>query len=413
MEQVKIQMNMADKLKRHAIIPLLAMGVLWGGLSSYTQADELDAQQVEQMLKVKVIGKLSQADKEEALKAFKENANNAKFPKEIIDLVTINTISDYELYKNYRLMYYKDGMCITQLKKNNKLTSFPAINRYDITSQDIAEPLPPLSNGINTVTKKPYFTIPKTLATNVSDKEYFKTLLKVMNTNFGTLMQMYTLDEKKVAKNGYAGKMADKAVLYFGENPILEEGMNETEITIRRQLGFIVNGAVDMIKAGGQLSIGAGDCTGWTVHCIDKKGNDTSVFVVFNGAKNSEATSYYRHGVVYTKAQLLKKMQANFHALMREHDVEPGTAVKNASLTTNDQRIFAYLGNTMDNYRMTLLKTKALGDDGPAEKDLGLKTLDKYAGKENATPVKTTAKKVSQRDSDKRTLKMADSNSRG
>ena len=369
----------------------MAMGVIWGGLSSYTQADELDAQQVEQMLKVKVAGKLTQADKEEAFKAFNEYEKKASFPKEIMNLVSLETISDYELSKGRRLMYLDNGIYIT-LSKNadGTLNNFPVVRRYDVTPNDIAEPLPPLSKGINTITKKPYFGLPKTLAANVSDKEYFKTLLNVLNTNFGTLMQMYTLNEKKLAKNGYAGKLGDMPTFYFGEGyEMLEQGMNQTEIDIRRKLGFVVNGASETMKIGGRISVGVGDCTGWTVHSIKLKGGDSYSFVVFNGIKNSAGSlPYYRREVLSAKAGYLDVLRTNFHSIMREHGVEPGTDIKDQNLTTDDQRSFAYIGNTFDNYYADLSKVRALRFGGPIDKNTKLSTADRYVSKPKCTPVK-------------------------
>lgn len=397
MEYLTKQMTFRNKLKRYTIYPLLALGVMYGNLSNQSHAEQLDAAQIKQVLNENVIGQVTQSDKERAFKAFKEYAKKANFPKKIIDMVTLETISDHELYGNRFLMYVKDGMYIT-LDNTDKMRSYPAINRYEVTPEDIAEPLPPLSNGINTITKKPYFSAPRSLASKVSDKQYFKTLLKVMNTNFGVLMQFHGLDEKKIAKNEYASKMADKPIFYFGEGyDTLEQNMDETEIAIRRQLGFVVNGAVDAIKAGAKLFIGAGDCTGWTVHSIKfKSSDDISVFVVYNGISNSGgALPYYRSNQTYPKKEYLKKMQENFHTLMREHGVEPGTDVKNKSLTTPDQQFYAYLGNVLDNYYNMLLQTKALSDEGPAVENPKLKTLDKFVPKEIFTPVKANAEKVS------------------
>lgn len=349
------------------------------------------------MLKENVIGKVSQSDKEKALKAFKEYAKKASFPKEIINLVSLETISDHELYNNRFLMYVKDGMYIT-LSKNKEgiMRSFPVINRYDVTPDDIAEPLPPLSNGRNTVTKKPYFPIPKALTANLSDKEYFKTLVKVMNSNFGTLMQMYTLDEKKLAKNEYAGKMADMPAFFFGGGyDMLEQGMNQTEIDIRRKLGFVVNGAAEIMKRGGQMHIGVGDCTGWTVHTVGLNSQDAT-FVVFNGTRNSNGSlGYYRREVLPQKVKYLQAMQTNFHALMREHGVEPGTDVKDTSLTSDDQRVFAYLGNVLDNYQDVFKTARTYRYEGPIDKNEKLMTADKFASKVIFTPVKAKGNEVS------------------
>lgn len=389
MERINRQSSLTNKLKRYTIYPLLAMGVLWGGLSHQSYADQPDATQIEQMLKLKVTGKLTQSEKVEALEAFKENAKGAKFPKEFVDKVTLDTISDYELIRNRRLMYLKDGIYITLSKgESGKLQSFPVINRYEITSKDIAEPLPPRSNGINTVTKKPYFSLPKGLGSKLSDKEYFKTLLTVMNTNFGNIMQMYNLDPKKLANNKYAGKMADERRLYFGEGyDVLEKGLDDKEVAIRRKLGFVVDGAIEIMKAGGSMHIGVDDCTGYTFHSIDlKDSNDGCAFLVFNGISNRLSIIAYRDELLVHKSYDVKDFQKNFHELMREHGVEPGTDLKDKSLDTPVKQAFAYLGNVTDNY-FSILKEKVFFQGSPARKP-DVKDLNKYVPKEISTPVK-------------------------
>ena len=267
MEQVKTQITMSEKLKRYTIMPLLAMSVFMGSFSSNAQADPLDAKQMdaETLSKtlhgINVIGTISKTQKDEALKAFEEKAKLQKLPKEITNLVTKDTILDHELNGNKTIMYMDKGTVIYMIKGLSGKYTNPAINLYDVQPHHIAEPLPPVSKGINSKTKKPYFSIPKNLATQLSaeDKTYFKSLYKVMNSNFGTLMQLGVLNEKKIKKNEYAGKIPDLSTLWFGEIPNLEQGMNETEIKLRRQLGFIINGAAEAIKAGGTLDISLGN----------------------------------------------------------------------------------------------------------------------------------------------------------
>lgn len=399
MEQIKSQKSLTEKLKRYTIYPLLAISVFYSSLSSQSYADQPDAERIEKLIKVKVTGTITQEEKKDALKAFKEYAKKAKFPKEMIDKVTLDTISDHKLIGGRQLMYMKDGIYITFHKtEDGIMNSFPVINHYEITPEDMAEPLPPSSKGINTVTKKPYFSIPKALQSKLSDKEYFKTLLKVMNTNLGNLVQFYWLDPKKVAKNAYAGKMADERVFFFGEGfDAFEQGLDKTEIALRRKLGFTVDGANEIMKAGGKMHIGVGDCTGWTFHSIDlkssKENDEGSAFLVFNGIWNPRGIAAYRDELMVHKVHALKKFRENFHEIMREHGVEPGTNIKDKSLDTPDKQVFAYLGNVLDNYQ-NILRTKALYRGGPMEK-YDVMTLDKYITKEIFTPAKMAEKVAS------------------
>ena len=371
----------------------MAMGVFMGGLSSKAQADPLDAKKMDEetlraTVRVRVTGKLSHADKIETLKSFKKEAVKAGFPKEIIKLVTNDTILDYEMYGHKRIMYLNDGMFISIHTYEDGNFAPPTIRLYAINPNVIAEPLPPLSNGINTVTKKPYFLPLKGIAPQLSDKEYFKTLLKIMNTNFGAFMPMYPLNEKKIAKNQYAGKLVDKPAAFFADNlPMLEKDMSETEIAIRRKLGFVLNGAAEIMKAGGEIADLSGSCTGWDVHTF-RLGSIINDYVVYNGIHNPTGALPYARGTLMNRqAFFLMKFQENFHKLMQEHGVEPGTPVNKPGLTP-DQQQFAALGNTLANYINNLYKAKFLGGNSPHEKNQKLKSLDFLIGPENTTPPK-------------------------
>lgn len=389
MEQIKTQMNMADKIKRYTILPLMAMGVFMGGFSSNAHADPLDAKQMDAetvsktLLNSKIIGTITDSQKEEALEAFEKNAKKHKIPKEIIKLVTKNTILDQELVGNKAIMYMDKGTVIFMIRgiKSGTYSGAPAIRLYDVQPEHIAEPLPPVSKGINTKTKKPYFSIPKGVGAKLSpsDKEYLKKLYKVMNSNFGTMMPLYQLDTKKLAQNKYAGKIPDLAVLGFGEIPSLEKGMDETEIALRRQLGFVINGAAEMMKAGGKLSYTAGDCTGWTYHSITLNDNSKN-FLVFNGAYNPKGSiGQYRVYMLNRKAGNLRFLQKGFKAIMEENGVELGTDPKAPGLTPK-QQIIAGWGNALQNYANALNFEKA-----SLLNSQKIKTLDEEIGPEDTT----------------------------
>lgn len=390
MEQVKTQTTMADKLKRYTIMPLLAMNVLMGGLSSNAHADPLDAKQMDTatlsktLLGARITESVSEDKKVEALKAFKADAKKQKLPKEITNLVTKGTILDHAWNDN-TIMYMDNGtvilMAVAVLGERCGEYSGLVIRLYDIQPEHIAEPLPPISKGINTKTKKPYFSMPKKLYGQLSaeDKTFFKTLYKVMNTNFGTMMPMYSLDQKKINKNEYAGKLGDLAALFRGEIPSLEEGMDETEIKLRRRFGFILNGTIEMMKAGGKLSHPVGNCTGWTYHAIDL-GDDNIDFPVFNGIYNAQGSlPVYRQHIFNAKVTMIRELHENFHSLMQENGVEPGTDIKQAGLTPK-QQILAAWGNTFDNYVIDLFYKIKKYDK--------IRTLDTLLNKENIVPPK-------------------------
>lgn len=54
------------------------------------------------------------------------------------------------------------------------------------------------------------------------------------------------------------------------------------------------------------------------------------------------------------KTKWMNALYDNFHALMQENGVEPETDVKDKKLTDARQRVFAYLGNVLDNYCLTV-----------------------------------------------------------
>lgn len=395
MTEVRLNMSMTERLKRYTIFPLMAMGVLAGSLSSNAQADPLDAKQLsaetvgEMLGGYKVIGTLTQADKDEVYKASQKKCDGLEIPAKFKKMITKDTILDHIYGDNYRVLYMDNGMFIMQQKLETGEFNVPVILLYEFKPEHIAEPLPPISDGKNSITKKPYFSVPKALGAKLSDKAYFKTLYKVMNSNFGTFMPMYEMDMKKIKKNEYTGKVADKPKAYFGEYPQLEKGMDETEIQIRRKLGFVLNGVVDIQKAGGKLSFGSGDCTGWTPHGLYiKDGIDNTSFLVFNGVRNETGTlSETRFYQLHAKRSFLNKFQRNYHALMQEHGVQPGTNIKQKGLTP-DQQLLAAWGNVLDNYIKEIYKDeKIFTYDSEHIKSQKLKTLDKLIGKENYTPV--------------------------
>lgn len=385
---------MSKKLKRYTIYPLLAMGMLFGGMCERADADQLSEQELYDLTGYNHRGILSQAEKEEALQAFKKNAKEIKLPQKFIDLVTMDTIYDNLIAGNRAIMYIKDGMYITL---DRKLASL-SVNRYGLTADDIAEPLPPLSNGKNTVTKKPYFTLPKPLIKQLSgeDKAYFKTLLKVMNQNFGTLMQMYTLDQKKVDNNEYTGKVPDMPCFYFGTGfDGLEQGLDETEISLRRQLGFVTTGYVDAIeRVHAKVEIGASDCAGWTVFSLRNRGSDGKLqgvsVVVYNGFKNHNGRAYYQAILLEEKMKWINVLYDNFHALMQENGVEPKTDVKDKKLIDARQRVFAYLGNVLDNYCLTIYPK--MKEANPFKEEI--KGFDALVKKENYKPAQSKSTKV-------------------
>ncbi len=390
---------MPKKIKQYTIYPLLAMGMLFGGMCERAAADQLSAEEIEKLTDYRSEGTLSRADKEELLAAFKKYAKKCDFPQKFIDLVTMDTINDNIVVGDRAIMYIKDGMFITF---NTGKRSFPVVKRYSLTADDIAEPLPPLSNGKNTVTKKPYFTLPKPLIKQLSseDKAYFKTLLKVMNQNFGTLMQMYTLDQKKVDKNEYTGKVPDMPCFYFGTGfDGLEQGLDETEISLRRQLGFVTTGYVDAIeRVNAKLEHAAGDCTGWTVCALRNDGPDGKLqsipVVVYNGAVNPWGIQYYQQGLLEEKMKWISALYDNFHALMQENGVEPKTDVKDKKLTDARQRAFAYLGNVLDNYCLTVYP-KMKEAFKLSEQELKILTgFDALVKKEDYKPAQSKSTKV-------------------
>lgn len=390
---------MSKKLKRYTIYPLLAMGMLFGGMCERADADQLSAEEIYKLIDYRSEGTLSRADKEELLAAFKEYAKKCDFPQKFTNLVTMDTINDNILVGGRAIMYIKDGMYITF---DTDKISFPVVRRYSLTADDIAEPLPPLSNGKNTVTKKPYFTLPKPLIKQLSgeDKAYFKTLLKVMNQNFGTLMQMYTLDQKKVDKNEYTGKVPDMPCFYFGKGfDGLEQGLDETEISLRRQLGFVTTGIVDAIeRANAKFETGAGDCTGWTVFSVSAKGADGKFqyvpAVVYNGALNRSGLTYYQEGLLEKKIKWINVLYDNFHALMQENGVEPKTDVKDKKLTDARQRAFAYLGNVLDNYCLTVYPKMKEAFKLSEQEDKICTGFDDLVKKENYKPAQSKTTKV-------------------
>lgn len=319
----------------------------------------------------------------------KKKCDGLEIPAKFKKMITKDTILDYELANNQRILYMDDGMFIIQKKHKTGEFDVPAICLYEFKPEYVAEPLPPISDGKNTITKKPYFSIPKGFDVKLSDKAYFKTLYKVMNSNFGTFMPMYELDEKKVNGNEYAGKVADNPNAYFGEYPQLEKGMDETEVEIRRKLGFVLNGVVDIQKAGGKLSFGSADCTGWTPHALYIKEKDRTTFLVYNGVRNKTGTiSETRFYQLHAKRIFLKNFQHNYHDLMQEHGVQPGTNIKQKGLTP-DQQLLAAWGNALDNYISALSKDKEIFTyNSTYLKNQKLKTLDKLIGKENIIPPK-------------------------
>lgn len=393
MEQVLSKLNFTSKLKRYSLLPLMAMSISLGGIASAAPSDfeeikNMDAETVSKHIYVRATeNKLSEADKKEALKAFQKEADKAKFPNDIKKLVTMDTILDHDFYSNGRVVYAADNICIVVRKTNGKY-GFPTIALYDIQEKDIAEPLPPVSNGRNTVTKKPYFSIPKNLAAQLSptDKEYFKTLYKVLNTNFGTMMIMPTLSESKISKNGYAGKLIDMPVVLFGDKfPMLEKEMGETEIAIRRKVGFLLNGALEMKKAGAKLFFGTAHCTGWKDHglILNEQEFQRKAFTVPNGIYNAKGLlSYSRTMIKNNQIDFLRDLQSNFQDLLRENGVEPGTNPKQAGLTPKQQILVGWY-NAYSNYTNNLFKTKFLGGHGTFLNDQKLKTSDSLIGPEN------------------------------
>lgn len=75
MAEARLNMSVSKRLKRYTIFPLMAMGVGAGSLSSNVQADPLDAKQLsaetvgEMLGGYKIIGTLTQADKDESYNA--------------------------------------------------------------------------------------------------------------------------------------------------------------------------------------------------------------------------------------------------------------------------------------------------------------------------------------------------------
>lgn len=400
MEQIKSQKSLTEKLKRYTLLPLMAMGVSLGAFSSTANADpseikQMDAETVSKVLNYKTKGnRITDTDKKEALKAFKRMAKEVNFPKELVKRVTLDTILDFSFGLDERdhMLYADDGIFICIQKHDGRFTSFPTIGLYKFQERDIAEPLPPISKGINTVTKKPYFSMPKALASKLSDKEYFKTLYKVMNSNFGTMMPMPQLSQKKVDRNEYAGKLVDQPLAFFGKDfPMLEKDMDETEISIRRELGFIVNGALEMIKAGAKADLST-SCTGWDGYSFEFE-KAHHAFIVYNGISNkSGSIPHVRIGQIYQQAAFLVQFRTGFRKLMQEHGVEPGTSFKQKGLTP-DQQVLAAWSGALDNYINTLFEKKILGiDESPYVENQKMKTLDQLIGPENPMPPKEIKK---------------------
>ena len=157
MTEVRLNMSMTERLKRYTIFPLMAMGVLAGSLSSNAQADPLDAKQLsaetvgEMLGGYKVIGTLTQADKDEVYKASQKKCDGLEIPAKFKKMITKDTILDHIYGDNYRVLYMDNGMFIMQQKLETGEYNVPVILFYEFKPEHIAEPLPPISDGKNSI----------------------------------------------------------------------------------------------------------------------------------------------------------------------------------------------------------------------------------------------------------------------
>ncbi len=378
------------KFNRNAILSLVAAWALFDVATVPARADSPFGQTAAEIMTPDFFkgatgystqGSVSAAEKKEIVKKFKKEATALKLPAEISGLVSTGSILNFKTQANDFILYM--GIDIYILNGPQGI----AVQCCGFGEDSIAEPLKE-TKGINTVTKKPYFSIPNGFLKHLPNKDFYTEMQQILNTNFGTLMNIAVLNEKKLSKNAYAGKIADMPDIIFpNEKGMLHNIDSKGDSSICDYLGYRVNSLI-AAKEAGEVFMPRQICKGWTIYerKIGTTDNSCGEFIVLNGKPNSKGIiCAYRTLQIKNALQKLEQMQAGFHDFMYEKGVEPQTDPTGADLTA-EQRLVAAWGNAFDNYMFALLQRKLDNPRHPCYQNQKVKTLDGVIGKENPRP---------------------------
>lgn len=316
------------------------------------------------------------------------------FPKELKVLIKPETImgrstNQEDPANNNLIIIYqdkKDGLLMHIAKAEGK--SYLYARRSKAIAKDITESVPVPNPKAN------HFPLPTSLIAQLKKEgslNKFSLIFKILNGNFELSLQMPALNTSKAKSGAYTGKVLDMPVFTFNNIPVVTKDMDMDEVRLREKLGFGFKSITELPNL--TLSSSGTDCTGWNY--VDPKSETpgqnsflapriTSRTIVYNTPTNVLGMAKEAQSILLqAKLDYYKKWQENFHVMMRENGVEPGSDYTKMKGESAEKMTWAVLGNMIDGYTIYMEKLMTrINQSNPKEKPYKLNP-----GKPNYKPV--------------------------
>lgn len=329
------------------------------------------------------VSTLSPSEQQSIFQEVKKSNTYKNLPKDLRDLIKPETITGLSANhadpaNNNLTLVFDDrekGLLIHLHKYEGR--PYTLVRRNKVTKDDIAEPVPAPNPKAN------HFPLPSQVISGLKKEgslDKFAPIVKILNENLELSLQTPALNPTKVKGGDYTGKLLDMPVFIFQNVEEVTKTMDADEAALREKLGFSFESITDI--PGLFLHTSGKDCTGWNY--IDPAinpplGEVTSDHtlglpsIVFTGEIHLGILNEAQTVVLTSKVEYYTKLQENFHAMMRENGVEPGTDITKMRGESAEKMAWASLGNVLDNYINNLEKVMTkINKDKPRGKSYSL-----------------------------------------
>lgn len=329
------------------------------------------------------VSTLSPSEQQSIYQEVKKSNTYKDLPKDLRDLIKPETITGLSANhadpaNNDLTLVFDDkekGLLMHLFKADGQ--SYTIVRRNKATKDDIAEPVPAPNPKAN------HFPLPSQVISGLKKEgslDKFAPIVKILNENLELSLQTPALNPTKIKGGDYTGKLLDMPFFIFQNVGEVTKTMDADEAALREKLGFSFESITDI--PGLFLHTSGADCSGWNYvgptinpplgevtsdHAIGSRS------VVFTGEIHLGIIIEAQTLVLTSKAKYYKRLQENFHAMMRENGVEPGTDITKMRGESAEKMAWASLGNVLDNYINNLEKVMTkIKKDKPRGKSYSL-----------------------------------------
>lgn len=339
------------------------------------------------------VSALSPSEQQLILKKVKGSYNYKNFPNKLIELIkpetiigTSSTQEDHQVQKfNIVFQDRKDGLLMYVIVDQHGRDMLAA-RRTTASAKDVTEKV----SVPEAFLKTERFPLPSDITTALKKEgmlDKFALMAKILNANFNLSLIMPGFSMTKAKKGEYIGKLVDMPTFTFEEIPAVTQNMDTEEVALRKKLGFAFTSMTDI--PGLILANSSSKCPG-IAYVYPRVGNIRSASLAGESVilTGEDALLVVQKTVQYVKLSAkeiyYKKLQKNFHALMLENGVEPGTDHTKMKGESAEKKAWAAYGNMFDRYYETLDKElNKINKSKPTDKSFVINP-----GKPDSKPIK-------------------------